>query len=139
MAGVTPARGDTLAVTTLTFAPPPKATVPAAGGLPIPPAMLGPLKWIGVLLGSGIFLFLLRRNLKRREGEGVAIEPTWLREIQRSVPVGELESGAGSEPLEIAVDPAGERRQQMKGEVQEIVRNNPEQIALQISQWMREG
>ena len=116
---------------------PPKVAAPAAGGLPIPPAMLGPLKWVGVLLGSGIFLFLLRKNLKRREGEGVAIEPTWLREIERSVPVGALESG--SEPLEIAVDPAGERRQQMKSDVQEIVRSNPEQIALQISQWMREG
>ena len=139
MAGVTPARGDTLAVTTLTFAAPPKAAAPASSGLPIPPAMLGLLKWVGVLLGSAIFLFLLRKNLKRREGEGVAIEPTWLREIERSVPVGALESGGGVNPLEIAVDPAGERRQQMKSEVQEIVRNNPEQIALQISQWMREG
>lgn len=138
MAGVTPARGDTLAVTTLAFAAQPKPTAaPAAGGLPIPPAMLGLLKWVGVLLGSGVFLFLLRKNLKRREGEGVAIEPTWLREIERSVPVHALESG--SAPLEISVDPEGERRHQLKTQVQELARGNPEQVALQINQWMREG
>lgn len=138
MAGVSAARGDTLAVTTLAFAAPPKATAAAAsGGLPIPPAMLGLLKWVGVLLGSGVFLFLLRKNLKKREGEGVAIEPTWLREIERSVPVHALESG--SAPLEISVDPESERRHQLKTQVQELARGNPEQIALQINQWMREG
>ena len=138
MAGFDATRGDTLAVTTLAFAVPPKAVVaPAAGGLPIPPAMLGPLKWIGALLGSGIFLFFLRKNLKRREGEGIGLEPTWLSEIERSVPVGAL--GAGSVPLEISVDPDGERRHQLKEQVQDIARAHPEKIALQINQWMREG
>ena len=137
MAGVTPSRGDTLAVTTLAFAVPPKTTPAPTGGLPIPPAMLGPLKWIAVLLGSGIFLLLLRKNLKRREGEGVAIEPTWLREIERSTTVGALE--AGHSPLEISIDPEGERRHQLKTQVQDIARSHPEQIALQINQWMREG
>lgn len=138
MAGVTPTRGDTLAVTTLAFAAAPKSTGTAAasGGLPIPAAMLGLLKWVGVLLGSGIFLFFLRKNLKRREGEGVAIEPTWLREIERGVSVRhELESG----PIQIDVDPASERRHQLKTQVQELARSSPEQIALQINQWMREG
>lgn len=137
MAGVNAARGDTLAVTTLAFAEPPKAASPAAGGLPIPPAMLGLLKWVGVLLGSGAFLFLLRKNLKRREGEGVAIEPTWLREIERAVPVGALEAGTAT--LDISADPEAERRHQLKGQVQELARGNPEQVALQINQWMREG
>lgn len=138
MAGVTPARGDTLAVTTLAFAPPAKATPPAAtGGLPIPPAMIGPLKWVGILLGSGIFFFFLRKNLKRREGEGVSLEPTWLREIERTVPVGSLESGPL--PLELNVDPEGERRHQLKAQVQDLVRTNPEQIAMQVNQWLREG
>lgn len=142
MAGVTPARGDTLAVTTLAFAAQPKSTAaPAAGGLPIPPAFAGLLKWVGVLLGSGVFLFLLRKNLKRREGEGVSIEPTWLREIERSVPVHALEAGGGHAalPLEINVEPEAERRHQLKTQVQELARANPEQIALQINQWMREG
>ncbi len=139
MAGVDPTRGDTLAVTTLAFAAPPKLVAPpAAGGLPIPPAMLGPLKWVGVLLGSGIFLFFLRKNLKRREGEGVSLEPTWLSEIDRSVAVGALEAG-GPLPLDIAVDPNGERRHQLKEQVQDIARAHPEKIALQINQWMREG
>ena len=138
MAGVTASRGDTLAVTTLAFAAAPKSTGTAAasGGLPIPAAMLGLLKWVGVLLGSAIFLFFLRKNLKRREGEGVAIEPTWLREIERGVSVRhELEAG----PLQIDVDPVSERRHQLKTQVQELARSSPEQIALQINQWMREG
>jgi flagellar M-ring protein FliF len=139
MAGVDTTRGDTLAVTTLAFVVPPKVVVAApAGGLPIPPAMLGMLKWVAVVLGSGIFLFFLRKNLKRREGEGVSLEPTWLSEIERSVPVGALGPGPIA-PLEIAIDPEGERRHQLKEQVQDIVRTNPEQIALQINQWMREG
>ena len=42
-------------------------------------------------------------------------------------------------PLEISIDPEGERRHQLKTQVQDIARSHPEQIALQINQWMREG
>jgi len=78
---------------------------------------------------------LMRRGLKRREGEDLAPEPTWLREIEAAVPLAQLEA-APATPR--ALDPAVERRSQVQGEVDEIVKNQPHAVAAQVSQWMKE-
>jgi flagellar M-ring protein FliF len=134
MAGVIPKRGDTLAVSRITFAKPPAT---AAAASPIAGLMANPLglvKYVVLGLAAMIFLFMMRRGLKRRENEGVAAEPTWLREIQRAIPVAELEAG----PNRNAFDPAGARRAALKAEAEEIAQKQPEQIAVQVSAWLKE-
>jgi flagellar M-ring protein FliF len=136
MAGVIPKRGDTLAVSTMAFAKQPTSTT--AAGSPIAGVMANPLglaKYVLLGLATLIFLFMMRRSLKRRENEGVAPEPTWLREIERSVAVAELEAA----PARVhTLDPASARRAALKAEAEEIAEKQPEQIAVQVSAWLKE-
>jgi flagellar biosynthesis/type III secretory pathway M-ring protein FliF/YscJ len=89
------------------------------------------LKPIGIGIAAIVFLFLMRKGLKRREGEGVAAEPTWLREIERAMPIGEL--GPGPQ-----VDADTARRQALQQQVEDAVRQQPDAVAAQVSQWVRE-
>ena len=95
MVGIDPSRGDTLSVSSVPFQKPTAATG-AAGG---PLGMIGVSSPLGLVrdallgLAALVFLFLLRRNLKRREGEARFAEPTWLREISQATPLAELEAG----------------------------------------------
>jgi flagellar M-ring protein FliF len=133
MAGVDPKRGDTLAVSRIAFAK--QATAGAAKSSPLTslnPIALG--KYVALGLATLVFLFFMRRGLKRREREGVAPEPTWLREIERSVAVGELEAA----PQRAALDPASTRREALKAEAEEIVTKQPEQLAVQVTEWLKE-
>ncbi|MBX5474659.1 MAG: flagellar M-ring protein FliF [Thermoleophilia bacterium] len=131
MAGLDRKRGDTITLSRLSFA---KTAAPAA------PAKKGPLanplglaKYVLAAVGALVFLFLMRRGLKRREGEAVA-EPVWLREIEGPTPIAELEVA----PVRTALDPAQERRATVRAEVEDIVRREPEQVAAQIGQWLKE-
>jgi len=92
------------------------------------------VKYVGLALAMLVFLVLVRRGLKRREGEGIGAEPTWLREIERSVAVAELEAG----PMRHAIDPVNARRAALKAEAEDIAAKQPEQIALQVSEWLKE-
>jgi flagellar M-ring protein FliF len=135
-AGLVPARGDTLAVSQIKFAPV-TTTVPAAkGGLPIPAAFVKPAKYIGILLGAVIFLFLMRRNLRRKEKDGVTVEPTWLREIEQAVPIAQLEQSMAANRV---IDPAVKQREQLREEFENLVKTQPEQVALQVNAWIKEG
>ena len=89
-------------------------------------------KWVALGLATLLFLFFMRRGLKRREGEGVAPEPTWLRELQGSVPLAQLEAGTA------ALEPARERPNALKTQVDEIAKTQPEQIAAQMAAWLKE-
>lgn len=134
LAGVTPSRGDTLAVSRIAFAKP--AAAAAAAKSPL--AMLGdPIalaKKVGVAFAALIFLFMMRRALKKREGEEAVPEPTWLREIERGMTVSELEAGST-----LAL-PSGDhaKRDEAREAVEEIANNNPEVIAHQVAAWMKE-
>jgi len=134
MAGLDTKRGDTLAVSRIQFAK--QSTGSTSSGSPI--AMLGnPLalaKWVLLGLATLIFLFMMRRSLKRREREGIAPEPTWLREIQRAVPVAELQAA----PERPAIDPVNARRAALKAEAEEIAEKQPEQLAMQVTEWLKE-
>ena len=63
-----------------------------------------------------LFLFFVRRGLKRREGEALGLEPTWLREITESRPLAELEAGRLDPNLSTEA-----RRQHVTEQVEEIV------------------
>lgn len=130
MVGLTPSRGDTLSVSQLTFAKPTSVSsgsggLPVVGGSPI-----GVAKSAIVGLAAIIFFFLARRNLRKKEGEAVAPEPKWLREIQQTMPIAQL---TPSVP-----DPMTDRRRQVQSTAEEIVKNQPEQVAMQVAQWMSE-
>ena len=133
MVGLVPSRGDTISMASVPFQKQ-SATSGAAGG---------PLGMIGVsspsvlvrdaLIGLAalVFLFMLRKNLKRREGDARFAEPTWLREISQATPIA---------ALEVATVPSGavQHRELMQKEAEQIVQSQPEHVALQVQQWMNE-
>jgi flagellar M-ring protein FliF len=136
LAGITPARGDTIAVSRIAFA---KQTPAAATKeSPVASIMANPLglaKKVLLGLGALIFLFMMRRALKRREGDPAVPEPTWLREIEGGMTVAELEA-APTMPALPSADV--ERRDQAREAVEEIANNKPEAIAHQVAAWMKE-
>jgi flagellar M-ring protein FliF len=133
LAGIDRKRGDTISLSRVKFgkqeetAPVKPGPLDALGG----PAGVG--KWVLLVLGALAFLFFVRRGLKRREGEAIGVEPTWLREITESRPLAELEAGRAA--IDLSTDA---RRQHVTEQVEEIVRRQPETIANQVTQWMRE-
>ena len=137
LVGYTKARGDAIAVTRLAFA---KQTAAATTAKSSPLAAIGnPISLakdaLGVI-GALVFLFLMRRALKRREGDASVPSPTWLRELESSVTVAELEAGAHRPQLP---PPAVvERRNAVHAQVEEIAENQPEAIASQVAAWMKE-
>ena len=125
MVGIDPSRGDTLTVSSLAFAKQPSASS-GGGGLPVvgnPTAMAKPA---GASLLALIFLFLVRRNLKRREGDPTVPEPRWLSEITQATPIAHLGSG-GAAPL--AESAGAGRRKAMQATAEEIVKQQPDQVA----------
>jgi flagellar M-ring protein FliF len=133
MVGLVPSRGDTISMASVPFQK--QTATPGAAG--------GPLGVIGVsspsvlvrdaLIGLAalVFLFMLRKNLKRREGDARFAEPTWLREISQATPIA---------ALEVATVPSGavQHRELMQKEAEQIVQSQPEHVALQVQQWMNE-
>lgn len=138
MAGLNAKRGDTITVSRFAFAKPPAAPVVAAKKGPLANP-IGLAKYVAIALAALIFLFLMRRGLRRREGEALAPEPVWLREIETPTPVAELEAATAVTPAhQRALAQAHERRQVVRDEVEQIVRREPEQIAAQVGQWLKE-
>lgn len=138
LAGIQPKRGDTLSVSTIKFATPAPTTTTAAKKTGIASIMANPLglaRYAGLGLGCVLFLFFMMRHLKRREREGLASEPTWLREIQRATPVGELEATRVRGEL---TNPAAQRSAALRSEAAEIAMRQPEQLAQQVGQWLKE-
>jgi flagellar M-ring protein FliF len=128
-AGVNPARGDTMTMSQVKFAPLPKAAAPA--GLPIPPAFAGILKGAGALLAALAFLFFVSRHLRRREGEELMGEPSWLRQLDQPRTVAQLEA---SRPApEETVDHHNARTA-----LDDIVKREPERVAAQLKTWLAE-
>ena len=132
LAGIVPARGDTLAVSRITFAKQTPATVPAGSPLAFLQNPVSLVKGALAVLASIVFLFLMRRALKRREGEAAVAQPTWLRELEGAVTLSELEAA----PATLALPPS--ELDGFKAELDEIARRSPESLALQVNQWMKE-
>jgi flagellar M-ring protein FliF len=136
MVGLDPTRGDTISTEQIQFAKQEETKPAAKGGVASVLANpLGLLKYVVLGVGSIVFLVLMRRALRRREGEGVAPEPTWLRQIEGAVPVAQLGPGHAA-PRQ--VDEKALRREAVRAEVEEIVRKEPDRVAAQVGQWLRE-
>ncbi|GAC1322148.1 MAG: flagellar basal-body MS-ring/collar protein FliF [Thermoleophilaceae bacterium] len=129
-AGITPARGDTLAVSQISFARPAK---PKSGAL-APAGLISMAKYVGAAIAMLAFLFFVTRHLRRREDQALLGEPVWLREIQAPTTLAELELGG---------DGYGEltrSRQQnvARGELESIMSHEPERVAQQVRAWINE-
>jgi flagellar M-ring protein FliF len=136
MVGLVPSRGDTISMASVPFQKPAAATGAAAGPLGAI-GVSSPLALVrDALIGLAaiVFLFLIRRNLKKREREPRFAEPTWLRDISQATPLAALEA-AGVRSVPSA---SVQHREIMQKEAEEIARNQPEHVALQVQQWMNE-
>jgi flagellar M-ring protein FliF len=124
-AGVDPKRGDTLSVTQVAFA---KPKVPAA---PMVTNILSYLKFVGLGFAMLIFLFFMKRHLKRREGEELT-SPTWLRELEAPISLAELESGNTAVLSPVTTSP-------LRAQVDQLATSDPEKIAHQVRAWMNDS
>jgi flagellar M-ring protein FliF len=134
-AGIDPARGDTMTMSQVAFAPLPKPA--AATGLPIPPAFAGILKGAGAGLAALLFLFFVTRHLRRREGEELMREPSWLRQLDAAPrTVAQIESAHA--PATAALSQVDEGSENSQWALEEVVKREPERVAAQLKTWLAE-
>jgi flagellar M-ring protein FliF len=132
-AGVTPARGDTISASQFAFAKPPVAKTG-----PVPTNLLGPLKWVGLGLGSLLFLFFITRGMKRREGESLGT-PSWLTEIEEPVSLAALEAQTGAAPPDMVTQMLPPRVPDASlHQLDQLMEREPERVAAQVKAWMAE-
>jgi flagellar M-ring protein FliF len=129
--GIQAKRGDTLSVSQLAFAPT-KASPAAASATG---SMMTYAKYGAIGLGSLLFLVFAGRTLRRREREGLAGQPTWLRELESPRTLASLQRAQVPEQEITQLQPAVSvaRRQ-----VEELVQRDPERVAAQVRAWMAE-
>ncbi|HEX4281628.1 MAG TPA: flagellar basal-body MS-ring/collar protein FliF [Solirubrobacteraceae bacterium] len=128
--GLNAKRGDSLSVSQIAFAKPAAAPAPASTT-----KMIGYAKYAVIGLGALLFLFFMRRNLRRREKETFAGQPTWLRELDAPRPLTALVSG-DEPPTEVKRlrSPVNVPKRQ----VEELVERDPDRVAQQVRAWMSE-
>ena len=130
-AGIQADRGDTLAVSQMTFAKP--AEVAAPGGPLGQGGIVDYAKYVLLGLASLLFLFFVARHLRRRENEVLA-DPAWLRQLEAPMPIAQLEH-VDDEPMPTLVAAKNTRRMQ----VEDVVEREPERVATALRTWMNEG
>lgn len=141
-AGIQTTRGDTLAVSQVAFA---KAAAPAAAG-PVPAGMVKYIK--GVLLGIAalLVLFFLVRQVRRRESDAFAEEPSWLRALSEPARLGAgdpMDEMTEIMSLDDGFDPAAAARSIFENDpraiaLEELVQREPEKVAHQLRNWITE-
>ena len=134
-AGINTARGDTIATSVVPFAKPTATATPAGSMVNI----IGYAKYAGVGLASLLFLFFMRRALRRRETADLMGEPVWLSQIESPRPVGELSAGGthaltGGSEAGLLTSAPNRRRQQ----VEQAVSREPERVVQALRAWMAE-
>ena len=128
--GLNAKRGDTLSVSQIAFAKPAATPAPASST-----KMIGYAKYALIGFGALLFLFFMRRSIKRRERDTFTGQPTWLRELETPRPLAALVSGD---------DPQTEVKRLRspvnvpKRQVEELVERDPDRVAQQVRAWMSE-
>src|SRR5256885_13418842 len=97
--------------------------------------MIGYAKWLGMGLATLLFLFFMRRALRKREDADLMGEPVWLRSIEAPRPVGELAAGGGLSEQPTQLLPAGQSRRHV---VEQVVEKEPERVVQALRTWMAE-
>jgi flagellar M-ring protein FliF len=132
-AGIDRTRGDTLAVSQVAFAKPPvaKKAGPAA-------SVLSYAKYAGAGLAMLLFLAFVTRHLRRREDQALLGEPTWLREIEAPMSLAQLEGPDGIDDTAVLARAARPPQNPVRGELEDLIENNPDKVAQQVRAWMNE-
>ncbi len=128
--GLNAKRGDLISVSQIAFAKPATTTVPASTT-----KMIGYAKYAVIGIGALLFLFFMRRSIRRREKETFTGQPTWLRELETPRPLAAL--GGGDDPqsdVKRLRSPVNVPRRQ----VEELVERDPDRVAQQVRVWMNE-
>jgi flagellar M-ring protein FliF len=128
-AGIDRQRGDTLAVSQITFAKSPTTTT-SNGPLPSG-GIMGYAKYALLGLAALIFLFFISRHLRRRENEVIA-DPSWLRQLDAPTPIAQLEDPDAPPPSLLV------GRNPRKKQIEEVVTKEPERVATALRTWMNE-
>lgn len=131
-AGIVAKRGDSLSVGQVAFAKPPTAAAPS------PVATFGGyIKFVLLGFGALAFLIFVTRQLRRREQETLAGEPTWLSEIAAPRTLAELERLEGDDhPTQVR--PLRTPEQPARLQVEDLVTRDPDRVAQQVRAWMTE-
>ena len=128
--GLNAKRGDSLSVSQIAFAKPAAAPAPASST-----KMIGYAKYALIGFGALLFLFFMRRSIRRREKEGFTGQPTWLRELETPRPLAALASGDdGQADVKRLRSPVNVPKRQ----VEELVERDPDRVAQQVRAWMSE-
>ena len=129
--GLVPTRGDVLSVAQIPFSNTAATTSTKTALNPIAYA-----KYVAIGLGALIFLFFMSRAIRKREKEGLAGEPTWLRELEHRRPVSEFELEPPEEvgPIKQLRSPVNTAKRQ----VEDLVERDPDRVAMQVRAWMAE-
>lgn len=131
-AGIDEERGDRITVGQMQFAelPRPAATSPVDNIWDYARyALLG--------MAALVFLALVTRQLRKRENETLAGEPTWLREIESPRTLAELERyDQPVAPTQVLPLRSPENAARMQ--VEELVERDPERVAQHVRAWMQE-
>ena len=128
--GLNAKRGDTLSVSQIAFAKPTAAPAPASTT-----KMIGYAKYALIGFGALLFLFFMRRSIRRREKEAFTGQPTWLRELETPRPLAALVSGDDAQTdVKRLRSPVNVPKRQ----VEELVERDPDRVAQQVRAWMSE-
>jgi flagellar M-ring protein FliF len=129
--GINPRRGDRLSIGQVAFARPP---------VPVTASSVSKIgnyaKYALLGLAALAFLIFVTRQLRKRERESLASEPTWLREIEAPRTLAELERI--EEPVARAVVPLRSPEHPARLQVEELVERDPDRVAQQVRAWMQE-
>ncbi len=137
-AGVQTTRGDTLAVSRVAFAKPAKVATPAGG--PVPAGMMKYAKAAALGLAALLVLFFLTRQLRRKEEDPFADEPSWLRALREPTAIGPGDSIAAPPALD-DFDPEAAARSIFENDpraiaLEDLVQREPEKVAQQLRGWI---
>ena len=114
-----------------------KPATPKTG--PVPTTLLAPLKWVGLGLGSLIFLFFMTRGLRKREGENLGT-PSWLTEIEEPMTLAQLEqrtTGGALDNASVTMLPPRVPDASLH-QLDQLMEREPERVAAQVKAWMAE-
>jgi flagellar M-ring protein FliF len=126
--GLNTKRGDTLSFGQVQFAKPPTATTST------PINIIGYAKYALAGIAAIIFLFFMRRALKKREQESFAGQPTWVRELSSPRPLAALETPAQPTQVMRLEPPVNVAKRQ----IEDLVQRDPDRVAQQVRAWMQE-
>ncbi|HEY4280287.1 MAG TPA: flagellar basal-body MS-ring/collar protein FliF [Conexibacter sp.] len=128
-AGIDARRGDSVSLGQVAFAPAPRVPTQSVTD------KFGDYLKYGLLgLAALIFLIVVGRQLRKREQESLAGEPTWLREIEAPRSLAELEYDEAPTRVLPLRSPDNPDRLQ----VEELVDRDPARVAQHVRAWMQE-